>query len=91
MNILHAKNARKNFKKREGKIARDFLLSSGCWIQIAILMHFGGLIWKKIRDSTFLTPQQYEKAIKNARKDVRNNPHLLDISQAFKLKYTYRS
>jgi len=54
-------------------------------------MHFGGLIWKKIRDSTFLTPQQYEKAIKDARKDVRNNSHLLDISQAFKLKYTYRS
>ena len=58
----------------------------------------------KIRDSTFLTPQQYEEAIKDAFKDVGIpiiedvfvvpgyqayiNPHLLDISQAFKLKYT---
>jgi len=64
----------------------------------------GGVIWKKIRDSTSLTPQQYEEAIKDAFKDVGIpiiedvfvvpgyqayiNPHLLDISQAFKLKYT---
>ena len=68
-------------------------------------MHFGGVISKKIRDSRFLTPQQYEEAIEDAFKDVGIpiiiedvfvvpgyqayiNPHLLVISQAFKLKYT---